>query len=105
MILVLQEHYANENIVKRLAYDFYFKSKNLDKAYILIRELVKEEEDNYNLWQQAIFTASLLEKYDDILELGSKAITYFPNKPDLYLYIGIAHFQKNEFLEAYSILR
>ena len=76
------------------------KSKKLEEAYVLIRELVEDEEDNYSLWQQAIYNASLLNEYDDILELGNRAISYFPNKPDLYLYIGIAHFQKNQFLEA-----
>ena len=105
LINVLIRVYPEEGIVKRLAYDFYYKNEKYDKAYLLIRELIDMEKDSYILWQQVIFNASLLNKYDDIIELGNTAINYFPNKIDLYLYIGIAHYQKSEYSKAYEILK
>ncbi len=97
--------YPTENIVSRVAYDFYFKVENYEQSYLQIKKLLKEENENYPLWQQAIYNASLLGLSNDIIELGNEAISYFPNKTDLYLFIGIGYFQKNDFEKAYNILK
>lgn len=104
IINTLLEKYPDNYDIKTIAYDFYNKTERYEKAYNLIKELVEEKKDNFILWQQAIYTASLLNKYDDIIDLGNRALKIFPNKKELLLFMGIAYFQKEEYKNCYDYL-
>ena len=100
---LLNKYNSNFN-VKTVAYDYYNRSGNYEKAYEIINLLIAERKDNYLLWQQAVYTASMLEKYDDIIKLGEEALSIFPNKKDLTLFMGIAYFQKEDYERCYKFL-
>ncbi|MCF8379888.1 MAG: hypothetical protein K9H49_09950 [Bacteroidales bacterium] len=97
--------YEEENIVHRVAYDFYFKIEDYQNAFTQIKILLELESDNYSLWQQAIYNASVLNLSDEMISIGKRAIEIFPNKSDLYLFVGIGYYQKNDFQKAYDILK
>jgi predicted Zn-dependent protease len=103
-IETLLEKYPDSYDVKTVAYDFYNKTQNYRISYEIIKELLEENDKNFILWQQAIYNASLLNEYNDIIEMGEKALKIFPNKKELQLFMGIAYYQKEEYNHAYKYL-
>ncbi len=101
----LSMKYPDNYDINTIAYDFYNKTEQLDKAYSVIQNLLKQKYDNYILWQQALYNASRLGKFDDMIKFGQEAIKYFPNKPELKLFVGIAWFQKGGFENSYDVLK
>jgi tetratricopeptide (TPR) repeat protein len=100
--LVLQ--YPDNIDVKTVAYDFYNGLENNEKALEIIKDILLTKKDDYIIWQQALYNASMLENYDELITIGEEALKYFPNKNELFLFVGMAYFQKENFEKAYSIL-
>lgn len=97
--------YPNDNTVARVAYDFYSKTEKFDKAFLQIKKLLKQERDNYNMWQQTIYYASMLGLNEEMLNLANEAIAIFPNKTDLYLFEAIGYYLNNDYIKCYDILK
>lgn len=104
VINTLMSKYPDNTDILSIAYDFHREGENFQDAYMIIRSLLEKNKDNYMLWQQAIYTASMLNKYNDIMEMGNEALTIFPNKKELKLFTGIAYFQNENFEQAYTYL-
>jgi tetratricopeptide (TPR) repeat protein len=104
LINTLKSYYPNNYDVNTVLYDYYNKTGNPEKAYEIILEIIKEKKDNYVLWQQALFNASVLSKADDMIIIGNEALKYFPNKREIYLFIGLGYYQNEDFQKAYSTL-
>ena len=88
-----------------IAYDFYFKTNDYRKSFELIKKLVDLKEDNYIIWAQALYNGNLLEKYEEVIELGLRALKVFPNKDDLRVFVALALYQIKKFDESYNILK
>ncbi len=104
MVENLLFQYPENNDIKTVAYDFYNGLDNHNKALSIIKEILTVRKDDYIIWQQALYNASMLENYEEIVLIGEEALKYFPNKNELYLFVGMAYFQKEEYLKAYTIL-
>jgi tetratricopeptide (TPR) repeat protein len=96
--------YPDNFDVKTVAYDFYNGLEEHEKALAIIKNILITKKDDYIIWQQALYNASMLENFDEIIEIGEEALKYFPNKNELYLFVGMAEFQKENFEEAYNTL-
>ncbi len=105
LVDILSSEYPGDYSVNSIAYDYYNKNNRVEKAYTCIRNLVKLKSDNFIIWQQALYNATRLQKYDDIIQYGNDALKYFPNKPELKLFVGIAWYQKGMFDKSFEILR
>jgi tetratricopeptide (TPR) repeat protein len=101
--LILQ--YPENKDVKTVSYDFFNGLEEHEKALHIIKNLLISEKDNYIIWQQALYSASMIEDYDEIILIGEEALKYFPNKSEFYLFVGMAYFQREKFEEAYLILK
>jgi tetratricopeptide (TPR) repeat protein len=104
MIISLMVEYPDNFDVKTVAYDFYNGLEEHEKALAIIKNILITKKDDYIIWQQALYNASMLENFDEIIEIGEEALKYFPNKNELYLFVGMAEFQKENFEEAYNTL-
>ncbi len=105
LINTLLKLYPENTDVKTVAYDFYNGIGEQISAYELIKKIIKEKKDTYIIWQQALYNASSLEKYDDIISIGEEAFKYFPNKAELFLLVGMAYYQKQNFETSYKTLK
>ena len=104
VVRTLMNKHPDNYDIKTIAYDFFSESEKYEDAYTVIKDLLEDKKDIFMLWQQAIYTASLLNKYEDIIEMGNAAMRIFPNKDELKLFIGIAYFQKEQYEKAYEFL-
>ena len=105
LVQILSKKYPDNYDVNTVAYDYYNKSNNAALAYKFIQRLLQLKSDNYLLWQQALYNATRLKNYDDIIKLGDEALKIFPNKPEIKLFIGIAWYQKGVFDTAFEVLK
>ena len=104
MVVSLQKEYPENIDVKTVAYDFYNGLENHVKALTIIKDILKVRKDDFIIWQQALYNASMLENYDEMVLIGEEAVRYFPNKNELFLFLGMAYFQNGNFAESYKIL-
>jgi tetratricopeptide (TPR) repeat protein len=105
MVDNLLSEYPDNMDIKTVAYDFYNGIEEHSIALSLIKDILNQKKDDYIIWQQAIYNASMLENYDEIITIGLEALNYFPNKNELYLFVGMAYFQKHDYLLAFNTLR
>jgi tetratricopeptide (TPR) repeat protein len=105
LVTMLLLKYPENLDVKTAAYDYYNGANNHVIALNLIKQILEKKKDSYIMWQQAIYNASMLENYDEIIDLSDQAVRLFPNVSELYLFSGMAHMQKKEFSIAYEILK
>ena len=104
MIKGLLLEYPDNDKVKSVAYDFYNGLEEHEKALTLIKEILVNRKEDFIVWQQALYNASMLENYEELILIGEEALKYFPNKNEFYLFVGMAYFQKKEMEAAYSVL-
>ena len=104
MISSLLREYPDNFDVKTVAYDFYNGLDDHKKALALVKDILLIKKDDYIIWQQALYNASMLENYDELILIGEEALKYLPNKNEIYLFVGMAYYQKEKFEKAYSIL-
>ncbi len=104
MIISLLAEYPDNYEVKTVAYDFYNGIENHPRALEIIKDILSTKKDDYIIWQQALYNASMLEDYNELIIIGEEALRFFPNKHELYLFVGMAYFQQDNFEKAYSVL-
>lgn len=104
MITGLLLEYPDNDNVKSVAYDFYNGLEEHEKALALIKEILVKRKEDFIVWQQALYNASMLENYEELILIGEEALKYFPNKNEFYLFVGMAYFQKENMEAAYNIL-
>jgi tetratricopeptide (TPR) repeat protein len=105
LVTILLSKYPDNLDVKTVAYDFYNGMDNHIFALALIKKILEQKTDVYIMWQQALYNASMLENYDEMINIGERAIKIFPNKAELYMFVGMAFFQKQNFDSAYFKLK
>jgi tetratricopeptide (TPR) repeat protein len=104
MINTLNVQYPDNYDVSTVSYDFYNGLDDHQKSIVIIKKMLSQKKDDFILWQQALYTASMLENYDELISIGEEALKYFPNKNEIYLFVGMAYFQKEKYEESYSVL-
>ena len=89
--------YPDNIDVKLVAYDYYFNFKQATTAYEILKEIIEVKKDNYGIWQQIVYNASFLGKYDDLVHYSREALSIFPNKREMALFLGIGEFQNKDY--------
>jgi tetratricopeptide (TPR) repeat protein len=87
-----------------IGYDFFYKTGKYTESFEIIKKIISLRSDNYIMWAQTIYNASILSDYEAIIEYGNKALLVFPNKDDIRVYLGFAYFQLEMYDDSYSIL-
>ena len=75
-----------------------------DKKYAESRDeflhVISLDSSKYVVWEEVMRIDLQLEKYDQLAELGEKAVELFPEQTLVYFFTGIADFQLKKFTEA-----
>ncbi len=58
LVAILCNKYPDNYDVNTMAYDFYNQTNEVDKAYGAIQRLLKLKNDNFLIWQQALYNAT-----------------------------------------------
>ncbi len=86
-------------------YDFYVKTNKFEESFEVIKKMTELRKDDYVIWAHSLYNGIQVEKYEDVIKLGTEALSIFPNKDDLRVFIAIGYFNLNDFESAYKILK
>jgi tetratricopeptide (TPR) repeat protein len=97
----------NKNVdeVRFLGADFFIRSGNYKRAIFELKEIVKVNPENYGVNEQLVILLSYLNEYDDLVQYGKSALTYFSDKSIIWYFYGIGLYQTerlNDALEAFE---
>jgi len=97
---ILAETHPSEAMAHAVYGDFLRLSKKLEEARDSYRRALQEDNKNYDVWQQVLFTDLQLNDYASLLSESEEAISLFPSQPVVYLFNGIAKSNKKQHEEA-----
>ncbi len=73
------------------------KDEEAKFQYQLVTEM---EPENPGAWQQLLNMATKAAEFKDVIRICNRCIELFPDSPEYYFFLGIAHYQENGFQEA-----
>jgi len=87
-------------------YAEYLISKGkLTEAREQLRKVLETEKDNYPIWERMLLISNDLLDFKSIYTDAEKAISLFPNQPNLYGLRAVACLQLEKYTEALEILK
>jgi tetratricopeptide (TPR) repeat protein len=84
--------------------DFYLRNKDNFKAKETLVYIVSNFKANYIIWEQLLFTLNSLTLNEDLIFYSNKALSLFNDKPIVYLFKGIAHYNLKNYSESIQCL-
>ena len=84
--------------------DLYYAFSKKEQALINYEKTVELDENNFQVWQNILQLDSELNDSEAAIDHSERALEIFPNQSIIYMYYGLALNQKNENIEAISIL-
>ncbi len=98
------ELYPQEEPIRNL-YGMYLSSREdyacAEEQYLIATDLAPTHVEN---WLQLIGLYLYQEKYDDVINVGKRAIQYIPEEEDIYMYVAMAGMAQKEYDEAVALL-
>jgi tetratricopeptide (TPR) repeat protein len=104
LIDILLNLYSNDVKTLALSVEYNFKVIDFKAAKNDLLKIVKIDSFFYEGWEHLLFVYNSLGDYDSVINYSNQSIKIFQNKPLLYLYRGIAYFQKQDYLLSLSSL-
>lgn len=95
----LIEHYENSDVLILLS-NLHMMNRNIDSASFYLRESLKFNSSDIEVWIQLISTSLSKSKFQDVVKDASNAIESHPNQPFPYLALGVALSNLGELDEA-----
>ncbi|MCK5346291.1 MAG: tetratricopeptide repeat protein, partial [Candidatus Heimdallarchaeota archaeon] len=104
LIKDLEEQYPEDFRVNTAKADFLTKTEQYEEALKTYELVLEKQKGNYYIWEQTIFIENILEKHQAVYDRCDEALSYFNDKPLLYLLKGNSAMQLNKNKEAIRIL-
>ena len=81
-----------------------YENKEYEKARELLYKILKQDNSNYALWEELLFSDLYLEDYQSLAKDSEDAIDLFPSYPLPYFFAGIGNFQLKDYVKAKAYL-
>ena len=104
LIQILMEIYPEDIRVKTSWANYLTKVEKYQEALKLYDEILEKQKGNYFVWEQAIFIENILGNNEKVYERCKEALTYFEDRPFLYLFLGNSAMQEGKNDEAVKSL-
>ncbi len=93
LLKILEGQYPDDIKVVTLLADYYLRNNNPGQAVVEIEKLADLDPENYDVWEHWIFLENSRNNMEDVARVSQKALAYFPQKENLYMYKSIAEYQ------------
>ena len=97
---ILMELHSDDAEANAIYGDFLYREEKLEEARKYFYRAAQIEPSELRFWQQTLIIDSRLNNYENMLKASEEALEYFFEQPVLYLFNGLAHFQKKNYEEA-----
>ena len=101
--LLLEQHPQMAELYH--AYGLFLLSQGKEEEALFQLELATEIEPlEISVWLRILSLYASKKEHDNVILTSRKALTYLPDSPELYYFLGITYYQKDELQEALAIL-
>lgn len=80
--------------------DYFFAVKDFQKARAVYLEALELDQNNFNVWQNALSIGLDLGRYDSVAREADRALELFPNQAAIYYFSGAANLSLKNYDEA-----
>ena len=87
----------DESAVWVLLGDLYAQQNNLNKAHEQYQKALKIDPNNFQIWQQLVYSATELGDQQIVLNDCAEALEIFPNEPMFYTYFTFGAYQLKQY--------
>jgi tetratricopeptide (TPR) repeat protein len=101
--IVIEAH-PNEAKAHAIYGDLLYQDEQSEEALLQYRQALQLDNSVYQVWQQAFFILSELQRYEELEKMTADALELFPSQPIIYFFNGVANNQLNQYLKAVEIL-
>lgn len=105
LVDTLYYKYGGNVKIKTLYADYLLRTEKRDEAEVMLNQIIEEEKSNFLVWQELIFILNERGEYEKMMNIAEKALTYFKEAPDLYLYKAIAESQTGKYKNAVNTIQ
>jgi len=104
LIAALMETHPNESMVYTILTDFLLRKGKIAEGRTALLRAIELGNNDFMLWERLLFIDNDLQDWKALDEHSKKAITMFPNQPNIYLLGGVANIQLEKYTEAIAVL-
>lgn len=101
----LLEQHPEETEIKMMYASLLVAQNKLDEAKFQIQLVTEMEPDNSDAWQQLLNLALKAEDIPEVIRICTRCMELFPEAPEYYFYLGIAHYQEKDYEKALDAYR
>jgi len=76
--------------------DVLYYGKKYNEALTEYKKYLKLDQSKFNIWSQIMSIYLDQQMHDSVLSYGNQCISYFPNNPMPYFFMGVTYLQKKE---------
>ena len=87
---MLHSQYPNHPKISLLSGNFFYEQKDYEKAFAAFRTAYTTHKTNFILSKKLLHTTDMLSDYESMRKYADTAVSYLPNRPEIYLYAGKA---------------
>ncbi len=105
LLTELYKKHPNEILSNTYFAEYYIEKNNKEKAIIYIRKSLELNPSDFNMALMLFSLTYDIKDFENLLKDTEKYKSYFPNRPEVFLYNGIANYKLNNFTEAEKSLK
>jgi tetratricopeptide (TPR) repeat protein len=88
--------HPEESDLKLIAADFYIQNRMYERAYFHLKSYLESNSGTYNIYMQTIMLANASSLDDELIEISTQAMKYYPDSADVRFFRGIGFYQTEE---------
>lgn len=101
----LLEQHPEDTQIKMMYASLLIAQNKTDDAKFQLQLVTEMEPDNAGAWMQLLNLALKSEDIPEVIRICTRCLELFPEAPEYYFYLGIAHYQEKEYEKALEVYR
>jgi tetratricopeptide (TPR) repeat protein len=104
LLNILIKTHADDEKPRALMVDYLMNNKKSEEARKQMRLVLDKKKDNYQYWEKLLLIDNDLQDWKTICEDSKTALTYFPDKPVIYILNALGFLQLKKYDELLTLL-
>lgn len=97
LLETMLEKYPDKRDVHLFASDYYIQNRKYSQALDALKPLLNKKEEKYAMWRQGILLANATNRMEDLLQIATSAVKFYPDSAEMVFYKGIAEYETKNY--------
>jgi len=89
--------YNNEPSVRMMYVNYFIKTEELGRARNELISMINNEKGDFVIWDKLFNVLNSLGDFEALFKYSKESLTYFKDRPELYLFCGISAYQLKDY--------